>query len=123
MARGRVLLIDDDAVFCGTVVACLEAAGYAVDVAMDGEAGLDRFRAARPDVVLLDLRLPRMSGVAVLSALRRLGPAVPVVVVTGERDPHLAHSLAMRGAFACLQKPFALTELERLVGAASAAVA
>lgn len=59
-----------------------------------------------------------MSGATVLAELRRIDRTVPVLVLSGEPDPHLAHSLVTRGAFACLQKPFALGELERVVRAA-----
>ncbi len=114
----HILIIDDNAAFSRILVDCLAAVGYAVDAACDGERGIARFEAHRPDVVLLDLELPGMSGATVLAELRRIDRTVPVLVLSGEPDPHLAHSLVTRGAFACLQKPFALGELERVVRAA-----
>lgn len=120
-ATPRILLIDDNAAFSRIVADCLSAAGYAVDVATNGERGLELFRTRRPDVVLLDLGLPGMSGTTALAELRRLDRTVPILVLSGEPDPHLAHSLVTRGAFACLQKPFALGELERVVSSALSA--
>ena len=71
-----------------------------------------------PDAILLDLGLPGLPGHAVLRELQRLDPTVPVVIVTGNKDPELARGTLAAGAFDYLAKPFGLQVLERIVAAA-----
>ncbi len=80
----RILIVEDDQLVADVYSDRLRAAGFAVDVAADGRAGLMAFQGRRPDLVLLDLMLPHMNGVEVLTAIRsQFGPRdVPVLVFT-----------------------------------------
>jgi CheY-like chemotaxis protein len=78
-----------------------------------GEEALDHVVTFQPDVVLLDLTLPSMTGGAVLDELRREHAHLPVIVMTG--DPARAQGTAARGATACLLKPFNLEALAQTV--------
>ncbi|MCZ8130955.1 MAG: EAL domain-containing protein [Steroidobacteraceae bacterium] len=84
-----VLVADDDELARQLVRAALAADGYTVFTAEDGADAVERFRAARPDCVLLDVMMPRMDGFAACSAIRALpeGRAVPVLVLTSRDDP------------------------------------
>ncbi len=119
-ALPRLLLIEDHAPLGRALADALTASGYLVDIAIDGENGIDLFRTRRPDIVLLDLLLPRVPGTAVLAELRRIDPTVPILVLSGEAQSHVTDSLVGRGAFAFLQKPVALGELRRQIAAALA---
>jgi len=76
---GRVLIIDDELTVGGMVQAVLTAFGYAVKHAGDGVEGLQLIRLFEPNVVLLDLKMPGMSGLEVLDYLRRDYPEIPVL--------------------------------------------
>jgi two-component system KDP operon response regulator KdpE len=106
----KVLCVDDEPTLLRALVANLEARGYDVDVATTGEAALERAEAGRPDVVVLDLGLPRMSGLEVIRALRRWS-SIPVVVLSA-RDAEQDKVAALdAGADDYVVKPFGMGEL------------
>lgn len=80
---GRVLVIDDEAIVRDSIVAYLEDSGFDVIEAENGELGIECFRQHKPAVVLCDLRMPKMDGLAVLRALREISPDTPFIVVSG----------------------------------------
>lgn len=85
----RVLLIDDHALFRFGLGELLERRGIAVDTQGDCEVGIERVVQTAPDVVLLDLRMPQMTGLEILNRLRRAGQTMPIAMLTtstGERD-------------------------------------
>jgi DNA-binding response OmpR family regulator len=103
----RVLVVDDEVRFALAVQRGLRAEGFDVDVAHDGERGLDLARGGDYDAVVLDVMLPRLSGYRVVQRLREQGSAVPVLMVSakdGEYDQ--ADGLDL-GADDYLTKPFA----------------
>ncbi|NCP83189.1 MAG: response regulator transcription factor, partial [Rhodoferax sp.] len=78
----RVLLIEDDAVLRLGLKRQLEAEGYRVDLAADGEDGLFQAREYPVDLAIVDLGLPKLSGLAVVQALRNEGRALPILILT-----------------------------------------
>ncbi len=110
-----VLIIDDDRDILMTITAYLEDSGYIVYVAMDGEEGLKLFKQKKPDIVVTDLRMPRLDGFGVLAALKAANPATQVIVVTGTAGYHTTEQLKSLGAFCCLYKP--IHDLQDLVAA------
>jgi len=120
MPIGRVLVVDDEPQVATMLRDALLDAGYVVKVAVSGSEALKLLPVFQPDVVLLDVMLPGLSGVDVLQHLRRDHPAVPVVMVTANQDEHAARQMLERGAFDYVPKPFQLDVLERVVGAAVA---
>jgi DNA-binding response OmpR family regulator len=107
----RVLLVEDDRSISGFVEPELERLGFRVRCAYDGPSGLEEARRFRPELVVLDIMLPRLDGVGVLKELRRRGSKVPVVMLTA-RDTTLdkVHSLDL-GADDYVTKPFEMDEL------------
>ena len=116
MPLGRVLVVDDDAQVANMLRDVLVDLGYVVKTAVTGPEALGLMPVFQPDVVLLDV----MTGDAVLAQLRREHPAVPVVMVTANRDEQAARLMLTRGAFDYLPKPFQFDVLARIVGAAVA---
>lgn len=114
----RVLVVDDEPTVAGAVRDALVEFGYAVKVAFDGREALAIVPAFEPDVVLLDISMPQMSGFEVLDHLRRDHADVSVVMLTGNQDAAAARSTLARGAFDYVAKPFTLERLETVVGAA-----
>jgi DNA-binding response OmpR family regulator len=110
MRESRVLVVDDDHAVRDVVRRYLERAGYAVDLADDGETALHHHAEHRPDLVVLDLMLPGVGGLEVCRRIRERGP-VPVVMLTAlgeESDRVLGLEL---GADDYLVKPFSPREL------------
>jgi len=115
---GRILVVEDQRVIADLLRDLLGGLGYAVTIAGTGEEALSVASVYRPDAILLDLGLPGLSGHAVLRELQRLDAAVPVVIVSGNKNPELEQSTLAAGAFDYLAKPFGLRVLERVVAAA-----
>lgn len=85
MGYGRVLLVDDNENQIHLLALCLRQEGYEVQVARDGETALERFRQFDPQLVILDVMLPRMDGLAVCQEIRK-GSAVPIIMCSAKDD-------------------------------------
>ena len=115
MAR-TVLVVEDEPTVRETLAEALTEEGLAVSTAADGVAGLERFRAEKPDLVLLDLMLPRMSGIEVCRIIRAES-SVPILMLTA-RDRELDKVLGLElGADDYVTKPFSLRELQARIRA------
>jgi two-component system response regulator MtrA len=113
----RILLVEDDASIREVTAIGLRAAGFEVSTAADGAEGLDRWRRERPDLVLLDVMLPRLDGLEVLRAIRHESSA-PVVMLTARADTIDVVVGLESGADDYVRKPFELPELVARVRAA-----
>ncbi len=111
---GSVLVVDDDDDVRACVATVFREAGYEVLTAPHGAAALELLRAARPDAIVLDLRMPVMDGPAFARAYRELpGPHAPIIVATAAREA--AAVAAEIGASSYLAKPFEIGNLVRAV--------
>ena len=110
MTEKRILVVDDDSNISEVVTRYLEREGYQADVAIDGSAALEKTAVFRPDLVVLDLMLPKIDGLEVCRILRNQG-SVPIIMLTakGEETDKLV-GLNM-GADDYLAKPFSPREL------------
>jgi DNA-binding response OmpR family regulator len=110
-----VLIVDDDFEIIESVRYALEDAGYQVVVARDGNQGLALAEREDPDLMILDLMMPKRSGFLVLEKLRRLrDEPLPVIMITGnEGSRHKAYA-ELLGVSDYIRKPFAM---DRLIGA------
>jgi len=105
----RVLVMDDDAVLRGALRVALEAAGYEVLDAADGDAGLRLHRTHGADLVLVDVFMPERDGLEVIRALRTAIPRPKIVAISGGGrigDLDVLRAAAALGAARTLQKPF-----------------
>jgi DNA-binding NtrC family response regulator len=107
-----VLLVDDDDAFRGVMTLELERAGFAVSSAASGGAALRAAAESQPQVVLLDLNLPDMTGLQVLERLRASSPGSEVIMLTGHGSIDTAIEAIRAGAFDYISKPCPLDELE-----------
>jgi DNA-binding response OmpR family regulator len=114
---GRLLIVDDEKPVLEVLCEYFEAQGHVVEAASSGADALEAFTRARPDLVLLDVRMPGMDGVAVLEQLRSIA-ATPVIMVTANEDVALARRTLQLGAFDYVSKPFDFVHLDRTVTAA-----
>ncbi len=104
-AKPLVLTIDDDQFVRESLANYLEDFGYAVLQAEDGQHGLDVLGTHRPDLILVDLRMPRMDGLQVLARVREIAPEIPIMVVSGAGDIRDVVEALRRGAWDYLVKP------------------
>jgi len=107
-----VLVVDDERISRHTTAQQLRAASYTTDEAEDGRAALALLKARRWDVVLTDLRMPEMDGLALLRTIKESHPAVDVLLMTAFGTVETAVEAMRAGAFDYLVKPFRFTELE-----------
>jgi DNA-binding response OmpR family regulator len=107
----RLLIIEDELPMRTALADALAGEGYRVLTAADGQAGLDRALAEKPDLILLDLMMPRLDGFAVCAELRRLGHAVPVLMLTAKGQIEDRVKGLDVGADDYLVKPFSTEEL------------
>jgi two-component system KDP operon response regulator KdpE len=110
MSGARILIIEDEPPLRYALRRYLEESGYTTRDAEDGAAGLREFTAFKPDVVLLDLMLPDMSGVEVCQAIRR-GSETPIVVLSALGEEKTKVQALDQGADDYLTKPFGMDEL------------
>jgi two-component system, OmpR family, response regulator MtrA len=113
----RILLVEDDPSIREVTAMGLRAAGFDVDAAADGAAGLERWRTTSPDLVLLDVMLPRLDGLEVLRAIRHEA-TTPVVMLTARADTIDVVVGLESGADDYVRKPFEMPELVARVRAA-----
>ena len=108
MSLDRILVVDDSGTIRRVVENALASAGFAVDVAKNGEEGLEQARKVRPDLVLLDFRMPGMNGFQVGKAIARDPEIVgiPIVLMCTRTDRLPDHDLASIGVLSTLIKPF-----------------
>jgi two-component system, NtrC family, response regulator AtoC len=110
--RARVLIADDDPEILQLLHDALTEYGYEVRLTTTGVDAIDAVPLFRPDVILVDMKMPGLSGMKVLDALRRAGLTVPVILISGQPPK------AREGFFATIKKPFDLGTVARTVAAA-----
>ncbi len=114
----RVLMIDDELFFREFVADVLRKAKHEVVLANDGREGLEAFGSGEFQVVILDVVMPQMDGLAVLSKIRHADPGVPVIMLSAHEDQRMVLQALRRGAFDYQRKPLSAQELKLTVGRA-----
>ena len=117
VAAPLVVIVEDDPAIAEGLSLNLKLQGYRTDVAGDGEAAVPLVDSVRPDLVLLDISLPKQSGIWVLETLRGAGNLVPVIVLSARQDEFDKVAALRLGADDYVTKPFALAELLARVAA------
>ena len=116
MANEKILVVDDDTNICELLRLYLTKEGYQVTVANDGEEGLEKFNAVKPDMVLLDVMMPGEDGFAVCRRIRSLTEA-PILFLSARTDEAAVLEGLGIGADDFLSKPFRVAELRARVAA------
>jgi len=107
----RILIVEDETPMRTALADLLAAEGYRILTATDGENGLQRALAEKPDLILLDVMMPRLDGFALCAELRRLGHAMPVLMLTAKGQVEDRVTGLDAGADDYLVKPFSTDEL------------
>jgi DNA-binding response OmpR family regulator len=114
LGKKKVLIVDDSRDIVEMLKLGLEAAGYEVVIARDGEQALNSFREKRPDLVLLDMMLPKCeSGVIVCQQMKKLRRETPVVLMTAvyKQRKYRMEAMTQYGADEYLMKPLSIQDL------------
>lgn len=114
----RILVVEDDHAVQKALRRLFEGEGFAVEVSSDGKAALEAFRKTVPSAIVLDLRLPQMSGRDVCREIKQQAPAVPIIVLSATTDVSDKVLLLELGADDYVTKPFSPRELLARVRAA-----
>ena len=114
-AKRKILIVDDAGPVVVLCVNVLQALGYAVKGANRGEAALDLIRKEAFDLMVLDYKMPGMTGFEVFQQARALNPGMAVVLVTGHGTPEILTEANRMGFSAVLLKPFTSDELRGTV--------
>lgn len=109
-----MLIVDDNDSTREMLKISLERAGHQVlGEAEDGKSALKAFQELRPEVVLLDIIMPGISGIEVLGEMRRLSPDARIIMLTAVDQDHVTEELKRKGAAAIIFKPFSQNDLKR----------
>ena len=115
VTRGAILVIDDEVDILEMIEAGLSVEGYELELADGGARGLAMFDARRPDLVICDIKMPGLGGVATITKLRERDPDLPVIVLTGYLSPDTIQQCRDLGGVELVRKPFTFGELLRVV--------
>jgi len=116
--KKKILIVDDEAGIVQEIKEFLEEEGYEVHTSDSAKAGIKLIEEIRPDVIMIDMKLPDASGTEVLRVCKERSPKTKTIMVTGYVDQNLIDEAELIGRDAFLQKPFnlekILSEIERL---------
>jgi Response regulators consisting of a CheY-like receiver domain and a winged-helix DNA-binding domain len=115
---GRILVVEDDPAVQKALKRLFETEGYAVELQSDGKSAVESFQASAPAAIVLDLRLPKISGRDVCKEIKALAPTLPIVVLSAASDVSDKVLLLELGADDYVTKPFSPRELLARVRAA-----
>jgi CheY-like chemotaxis protein len=113
--RGTILVVDDEVDVLEMIELGLRSAGYHMLTADSGERAIEVFGQHRADLVICDIKMPRMNGITTIARLREQAPELPIVVLTGYLTPHTIEQCEQLGGVELLRKPFLFRELSKAV--------
>lgn len=111
MTKIKLLIVDDEIEFATTLAERMELRNIATQTANNGKEALEMVHSSPPDVVILDLKMPDMSGLEVLQGIKSLHPSIEVIMLTGHGSTVSGIEGMEKGAFDYIMKPVELTEL------------
>jgi len=114
--KATVLIVDDEQAIRDTCCQALTKDGYHAETAEDGDGGLQKIREKRPDLVLVDLKMPGMSGMELLDKIGDIDPTIVPIVITGYASTEWGADAIKRHACDFLPKPFTPDQLRTIVG-------
>jgi two-component system nitrogen regulation response regulator NtrX len=100
-----ILIIDDEKAIRKTLTEILGYEGYKIDEASDGEEGLNKFRVKNYDLVLCDIKMPKLDGIEFLEKAKEINPEVPIIIISGHGNIETAVEAVKKGAFDYISKP------------------
>ena len=114
MVKARILVVDDEALVLDSCRKVLNDAGYAVETASGGQEAIDKLSRGSYDLMLVDLKMPDIDGLEVLSRARSSNPAMVIAIITGYATVETAVAAMKNGAYDYISKPISVNSLEML---------
>jgi DNA-binding NtrC family response regulator len=114
-AKIRVLIIDDEELLRQAMRRVLEFGGFSARDCSSAEEGLSVIPSFRPEVVVTDVRMPKMDGPELLVRIKEAHPEIAVILLSGYIDPDFKQECERMGAFRVMSKPLAVSELEECI--------
>jgi DNA-binding NtrC family response regulator len=111
MSHTKVLLVDDEVEFVSALAERLQLRNYEVKTASNALEALGLIHSYMPDVVILDLKIPGMSGIEALKTIKKFDPTIEVIMLTGHGDVQSVEAGMKSGAFEYIMKPVDIGEL------------
>jgi YesN/AraC family two-component response regulator len=111
----KVLIVDDEVDVCRFAKSFFEARGLAVFTALGGQEALEIFRGQKPDIMLIDVKMADMDGVALLKEIKKLDKKTDIIMVSAIEDMDVIEEAKRHGATEYITKPLVLEELEKIV--------
>jgi CheY-like chemotaxis protein len=111
MIHARVLLVDDEEDFISALAERLRFRNYAAEIATTGEDALLEIQKERPDIVLLDYKMPGMDGMETLRRIKTKDPSIEIILVTGSLDNEIGEMAIRAGAIYHMVKPLDIEDL------------
>jgi DNA-binding NtrC family response regulator len=118
MKRPRILLVDDEVVFADNLLKLLSKRGYDAVVVYNGADAVNMVGEKEFDVIILDMKMPGMDGIATLKEIKKKAPLVEVVILTGHGSVESGIEGMQLGAFDFLMKPVSIDDLQEKVSEA-----
>lgn len=115
MDEFRILIVDDEADVRQTLLEMVESLGHPVTTAENGLEALDRIKTERVDLIITDLSMPRMNGLELIVASKRISPNIPIAVISAYGNVENTTYALTRGAFSFIAKPFHMAEIKELI--------
>lgn len=112
MLKSKILVADDDKDMCWVIKTILRKEGYSVNIAHEGESALNMIKKGKYDMIVLDYKFSRLSGLAVLKKIRQIRPFLQTIMISAFGNESVRLKAKELGAYAFLDKPF---DIERLV--------
>ena len=109
--RSKLLVIDDEIGICEGIQRVLEPEGFQVEIALDGESALEMIKKGGFDLILIDVKMPQISGLDMIPIIHQQDPEIICIIITGYATVEMAVSAIKKGAYDFLTKPFTLDTL------------
>jgi len=115
MERPRILVVDDEKIICELIERTLERNNYDVEIARNGKTALEKVKESVFDILITDVKMPKISGMDVLKEIKKANPIIEVIVITGYPTIELAVEAIKIGAYDFITKPFDINKVQSMV--------
>lgn len=113
--KGKILVVDDNEDLCEMLKDVLEMEDFEVSIALDGPQAIEQATEQDFDVVLMDIKMPKMDGIETFRKMKEIKPDTPVIMITAYAVEQLIREAMKLGAYAALKKPFNFDELLKTI--------
>ena len=113
--KKKILVIDDEQAICKMLEKFLSRKGYKAITALSGEEGIKKLKQEKPQVVLLDIKMPGIDGIETLKGIRKIDKKVGVIMITVIKEDEVGRKCMQLGAYDYITKPFSLDYLKSVL--------